>query len=148
MSKEQIHIQTENGIKTLDLDITLDNEDTDEASIMTIRTNYQGKEIVAVGDMYPWTDAFGDLQKQLPKNVFIVSCLACRYGNMCPVGNAPNEVFCTKDVSISEKRDLWFYTEDEKERVQRSRKFTDYCDDFKHQTCDFYTYNDYSSYRK
>lgn len=148
MRKEQIHIKSETAIETLDLDIMLDNEDTDEASIMTIRTSYQGKEIIASGDRYPWEDAFANLQKQLPKNVWIASCVTCCYGNMCPVGNAPDEVFCTKDVSVSEPRDLWYYTEDKNEREKRSRKFTDYCDDFNYQTKDFYTYNDYLFYLK
>ena len=63
--KKQITIQTENGFQVLDLEISFDNDNMDEASVMTIKTNYQGKEIIASGNHYPWEDAYANLQKQL-----------------------------------------------------------------------------------
>ena len=65
------------------------------------------------GKDYLWADAFADLQKNLPNNVKMRCCMTCRHGNMCPVGNKPGELFCTKDVSITQKSDLFFYTENE-----------------------------------
>ncbi len=140
---KQITLQTENGFQILDLDIGFDNNNIDEASVMTIRTKYQGKDIIASGNRYPWEDAYANLQKQLPEKVKLFCCVACRHGNCCPVGNAPNELFCTKDVSISCKTDLFYYTEDDKERQKRSKHYADHCDDFQPQTADFFTYNDF-----
>ena len=144
--KKQITIQTENGFQILDLDISFDNDDLDKASVMTIKTNYQGKEIIASGNRYPWEDSYANLQQQLPENVTLFCCVACRHGNCCPGGNAPDELFCTKDVSVSCKSDLFFYTEDEKEHQKRSKSYTDHCDDLRPQTPDFFTYNDYRTY--
>ena len=61
---------------------------------------------------------------------------------MCPVGNAPDEVFCTKDVQITRKSDLYRYTEEPDEVGKRSRRFGDCCDDFRPQEEAFYTYSD------
>ena len=93
--------------QSLDLFISFDNEDADKTEQMTIKTNCYGKDIVAVGTHYPYDDAFSDLQNQLPKNVQIKCCVACCHGNQCPVGDAPCEVFCTKDVNILCKSDCF-----------------------------------------
>ena len=79
-------------------------------------------------------------QKKLPEGIYIKTC---RHGNLCPVGNCVNEVFCTKDVTITQKSDLFFYTEDWDERNKRSRQYACLCEDFQPQTKDCYTYNDY-----
>ena len=73
--KKQITIQTEKGFQVLDLEISFDNDDIDEASVMTIKTNYQGKEIIASGNSYPWEDAYANLQNQLPENVKLICCV-------------------------------------------------------------------------
>ena len=110
---------------------------------MTIKTQFEGKEITAAGTHYPFEDAYADLQNKLPKSVKLTGCVTCRHGNLCPVGNAFDEVFCTKDVSITCISDLFFYTEDEGERKRRSRKHTDFCDDYMPQEENVLTYNDY-----
>ena len=111
--------------------------------IATVGCTYDGKEYWGRGKDYLWTDAFADLQKKLPEGVTIKCCLTCRHGNLCPVGNAPNEVFCTKDVLITQKSDLYFYTEDEAECEKRSRQSCALCEDYQPQTDDYYTYNDF-----
>ena len=65
---------------------------------------------------------------------------------ICPVGNKPGELFCTKDVIITQKSDLFFYTEDEAERSKRSHDCTDICEKYQEQTSEHYTYNDYLCY--
>ena len=65
---------------------------------------------------------------------------------MCPVGNKPGELFCTKDVIITQKSDLFFYTEDDAERISRSRDCTNVCEKYEEQSKDYYTYNDYLYY--
>ena len=61
---------------------------------------------------------------------------------MCPGGNVPNALFCTKDVVIEKKSDLRFYTEDHAERVKRARTYCDLCADFRPRSDEYYTYND------
>ena len=146
MSKETIQLQTNEGVESLDIDITFDNKDPNKALLMTIKAHYQGKQITAFGNRYPFEDAFADLQKKLPENVILSSCMTCRHGNMCPSGDESNRVFCTKDVTIRSIRDLHFYTEDVQEHAKRSRRFTDYCADYQQQAREHFTYNDYLHY--
>ncbi len=148
MTKQKLRIQTDNTVQELDLAISFDSADEDEVTRMTIKTTFEGKEITAVGTHYPFEDVYADLQNKLPENVRLICCVACRYGNLCPVGNAPNEVFCTRNEIITCKSDLFSYTEDENERRKRSRHFTDCCEGFCPQEEDFYTYSDSRSYLK
>lgn len=148
MINKQIQITADGKVQSLDLKIEFDETDMDDVTSMTIKTNYQGIEILAIGTHYPFDDAFSDLQNKLPKNVQLKCCVACRHGNQCPVGNAPNEVFCTKDVKISCKSDCFYYTEDEEERQKRSRRYWDCCDDFYPQDESNYTYSSYFDYLK
>ncbi|MBO5914155.1 MAG: hypothetical protein J6Q72_02305 [Clostridia bacterium] len=114
-----------------------------EAPCVSVGIKYGEKVIWGYGKDYLWVDAFADLQKKLPNNVKIQCCLTCRHGNMCPVGNEPGKLFCTKDAVITQKSDLYFYTEDEKERASRSRDCTDVCENYQEQTNEYFTYNDY-----
>ncbi len=117
-----------------------------EPPIVNIGCKYNGNQYWGHGKNSLWLDAFADLQRQLPEGVLLKCCLTCRHGNLCPVGNYTNEVFCTKDVLITQKSDLYFYTEDDREREKRSRQYCSSCDDYQPQTDDFYTYNDYLHY--
>ena len=110
---------------------------------VNVGCTYAGAEYWGRGSDYLWIDAVADLQRQLPENVLLKGCLTCRHGNLSPVGNGVNEVFCTKDVLVTQKSDLYFYTEDGAERAKRSRQYFDVCEDYQPQTDDFYTYNDY-----
>ena len=146
--KHTIQIIADDTVQSLDIMIGFDSDNMDNVKRMTITTNYKGKNIVAIGTHYPFDDAFADLQNKLPKNVQIKCCVACCHGNQCPVGNAPNEVFCTKDVRITCKSDCFCYTEDEGDKEKRSRRYWDCCDDFCPQDENKYTYSDYSYYLK
>ena len=115
---------------------------------VNVGCKYDGKEYWGHGSDHLWIDAFADVQRQLPEDVLLKCCLTCRHGNLCPVGNGVNEVFCTKDVLITQKSDLYFYTEDDKEREKRLRQYCGLCEDYQPQTDDFYTYNDYLHYLK
>lgn len=112
----------------------------------TVYIKYNNTDYLGSGNDTLWEEAFADLQKQLPPNVTLKCCLTCRHGNMCPVGNQPNEVFCTRDVRITQKSDLFFYTEDYAEREKRSKKYTDICENYQSQSEDYYTYNSYLYY--
>ena len=81
MINKQIQITADGKVQSLDLKIEFDKTDMDDVTSMTIKTNYQGKEIIAIGTHYPFDDAFSDLQNKLPKNVQLKCCVACRHGN-------------------------------------------------------------------
>lgn len=121
------------------------NEEDEFYPTVRVGIQYQDQEILGYGKDYLWVDAFADLQKHLPDNVILKCCLTCRHGNMCPYGNNPGEVFCTKDLVVSSKGDMCnlFDTESNDEIENRSRNYADTCEDYKHQSSDFYTYSDY-----
>lgn len=139
-----ITLQTPNGPQKTQVQI-YSNEENEYHLSITVRLVYNGVEFYGHGTNYDWVDAFVDLQKRLPDGVTITCCLTCLHGNMCPVGNQLNEVFCTKDVTITaENMDtLFFCTENEAEREKRSREYTFLCDDYRPQDPRFFTYNDY-----
>lgn len=147
--KRQIHLATPEGDKRIDMHIICHNEDVyykrvlEKAPTVNVGIRYNGQELCGRGKDYLWVDAFADLQKQLPQDVTIKCCLTCRHGNMCPVGNKPDELFCTKDVLIKQKSDLFFYTEDDTERAKRSCGYTCLCGEYQPQSENYYTYNDY-----
>ena len=151
--KKTIALSTPNGKCELDANIICHDEDIYsfggdkvEGPSVSVGIKYGEKEIWGYGKDFLWVDAFADLQKKLPDNVKIQCCLTCRHGNMCPVGNKPGELFCTKDVIITQKSDLFFYTEDDAERTSRSRDCTNVCEKYEEQSKDYYTYNDYLYY--
>ena len=121
------------------------NKEDERNPTVDVNIKYQDQEIWGHGKDHLWVDAFADLQKQLPDGVILKCCLTCRHGNMCPFGNKPGEVFCTKDLEISSKEDMckWFDTADSDEIESRSRNYADTCEDHKHQSSDYYTYNNY-----
>lgn len=127
--------------------VTVVCHDEEELTV-NVGCKYDGREYWGHGEDYLWMDAFADLQRQLPEGVSLKCCLTCRHGSLCPVGNEENELFCTKDVAITQKSDLYFYTEDRGEREKRSRQYCNLCGDFQPQAEDFYTYNDYLCYLK
>ncbi len=148
--EKRITVSTPSGKCELDTHIICHDEDVysyggdkAEGPSVSVGIKYGKKEFWGYGKDYLWTDAFADLQKKLPNGVKIQCCLTCRHGNMCPVGNKPGEIFCTKDVIPKEKSDLYYYTEEESERKKRSRNYTDLCEDYKEQSSDFFTYNDF-----
>ena len=77
---------------------------TDPKSEITLL--YNGVEYIGNGFDYLWTDTLSDLQMKLPKDIKLACCMICRHGNMCPYGNAENELFCTKELIITGKDDM------------------------------------------
>ena len=147
-------LRTPNGDETVKLMVGCHEEpvyhagDLKRSPTVNVGCTFEGKEYWGHGTDHLWIDAFADLQRRLPEGVLLKCCLTCRYGNLCPAGNEKNEVFCTKDVLVSRKSDLYFYTEDDREREKRSRQYCGSCDDHQPQTDDVYTYNDYLHFLK
>lgn len=149
--------------KTHRYDVTLATPDGEEKSTIAISQwlddheittqviafiRYDEKDYYGNGTDDFWIDAIADLQNQLPDNVILKCCVACKHGSLCPVGNDQNEVFCVNDITPKDKSDLFFYTEDENERRKRSREYFSQCERFEPQEEDGFTYNDFCYYLK
>lgn len=137
--KKTVCLITKSGDENVELLINYD----EECETVSLFLKFKDEEYYVEGNNYLWLDSFAKLQNMLPNEIKIKSCLMCRHGNMCPVGNKPGEIFCTKDVEISQKSDLYFYTEDNAEREKRLRFYTDTCNDYQMQREEFFTYNDF-----
>ena len=81
--------------------------------------------------------------KSLPVGWSIRSCLSCRYGHFCPVGNYDNELFCVTEFEPKDKSDLYNVTENIYERKSRSRNLFYICDKYLPQTSNYLTYSNY-----
>ncbi|MBR2860253.1 MAG: hypothetical protein IKB86_00205 [Clostridia bacterium] len=133
-------IETPNGIVNLEINHTMVNNDEADMSV-TLSTTIKGTPVSYQTETTE--KALILLAKNLPKNWHIKSCISCRYGHFCPVGNSDNELFCVTDFAPKEPRDLWQVTENEGERKSRSRTLFDCCDYYKAQSKDYFTYSDY-----
>ena len=117
------------------------NDEQEDNPIRCILVKIGGIDMVGRADTIE--KAIFNLVEQLPSNVKIKCCFSCRHGNLCPVGNKDNEIFCVKDFEPKEKSDLFFVTEDYDEREKRSRTLFDICDDYKPLKKGYYTYNSF-----
>ncbi len=133
-------IETPNGIIKLEINHTVVNKGDEDMSV-TISTTIKGTPVSYQTETTE--KALILLAKNLPENWYIKSCISCRYGIFCPVGNFDNELFCVTDFAPNEPRDLWHVTENKEERKKRSRTLFDCCDFHKEQSKDYFTYNDY-----
>ncbi|MBQ9083049.1 MAG: hypothetical protein IJY28_06085 [Clostridia bacterium] len=120
----------------------------EEAPAVTAGIKYDGKEYWGQGKAYTWEDAFADLQKKLPDGVFLKCCLTCRHGNLCPYGDEPGKLFCTKGFDIRSKKDMCGLFDNEKASgiYERMKDAVDSCGDHLPQSEDTYTYNDFLYY--
>jgi len=137
------------SVKTADGDVELivchsvENQD-EENMLVTISTTIQGKSVVFQSDTTEY--ALLQLASNLPAEWSVKCCLSCRYGHFCPTGDYDNELFCVTEFEPKESRDLWQFTEDVKERAQRSHMLFDVCEKFAPQSKDYFTYSDYYRY--
>ena len=133
-------IKTPDGIVNLEINHTVVDKDDDDMSV-TLSTTIQGESLSYQTETTE--EALILLAKNLPEKWHIKSCISCRHGHFCPVGNFDNELFCVTDFAPKEPRDLWQVTENEGERKSRSRTLFDCCDHYQTQAEDYFTYSDY-----
>lgn len=133
-------IETSNGLVKLKVELKIVSENDEEMEFILLAM-IQGKKYSYQAETTE--DALILLAKSLPEKWHIKSCLSCRYGHFCPVGNNDNELFCVTDFEPKSPRDLWEVTENNNEREKRSRMLFDSCEYYKEQSKDYYTYNDY-----
>ena len=145
---KEIHLQTPEGIISTTIRIEKNYPDTNlaiedlwpdgvEMYLTYNNTVYRGR-----GTWFLYTDALADLQVNLPENVSICCCLTCRHGNMCPYGNGPDQLWCTKDIIINSKKDMCLLFEDDDCDSRMVSPFG-YCGCFSYQNNEDYTYNDF-----
>lgn len=118
-------------------------EDHDGNMQTTISVTMQEREMFYHAETTE--EALIQFAKALPAGWSIKSCLSCRYGHFCPVGNADNELFCVTEFEPKKISDLWHVTEDDEERKKRSRNLFYLCDQYMAQTNGYFTYSDYYS---
>lgn len=133
-------IDTTDGMVVLEINQTVVNKDDEDMRVI-LSTIIQGETYIY--QTVTTEEALIELAKSLPSKWHIKSCISCRYGHFCPVGNSDNELFCVTDFEPKEPRDLWHVTEDDIERENRSRTLFDCCEKYKQQTKDYFTYSDY-----
>ncbi len=141
--KTHIALISPKGKVTVPLQLCYDDGEDIVNPASEINLNYNGVEFQGKGTDNLWIDTFADLQNNLPQDVFLSRCMTCCYGNMCPYGNAKNQLFCTKDLTISNKNDMCNLFDETDPFEERQVSYFDCCDKFTYQSNNHYTYNDY-----
>ena len=132
-------LSTPGGVIDIPIQHRVVNENDDNMQI-TISFTIEGHEMRF--DAETTEAALIKFAKELPVGWSIKSCLSCRYGHFCPIGNADNELFCVTEFEPKEISDLWQVTEDCEERKQRSRNLFYLCEQYIPQASDYFTYSD------
>lgn len=128
---------------TVPMQISYNDDEDAIDSVSKISLVYKYIEYQGSGTDYLWVDTFVDLQRKLPDDVKIACCMTCQHGNMCPYGNATNELYCTKGLLFNNKMDVCNLF-DSTEVYSQMKVFSyNYCDNFVYQSDKYYTYNDF-----
>ena len=112
---------------------------------VVIKIDYKGNTYLGTGKSLEWTDAFANLQKALPDGVNIWCCMTCKHGTLCPYGNIPDYILCSKNAVINNKDDVidWLDKAD-LEAIKKSS--LGLCEQYDASNENDYTYNDYLYY--
>ncbi len=140
MEEKQLSINTPNGIINISVQHKVVSDGYDDMKT-TIYTTLLEKEMIFEAETTE--EVLIKFAKSLPVGWSIKSCLSCRYGHFCPVGNYDNELFCVTEFEPKAKSDLYNVTENDQERKRRSRNLFYLCDQYLPQTSDYCTYSDY-----
>ena len=154
LHKQYIHkgyLITPAGEEDTEIHIVYHEEDTyfqgklEKGPTVSVGVKYNGEKLWGQGKDYLWVDAFANVQKQLPDGVLLKCCMTCRHGNMCPYGNEPGKLFCTKGLTVNSKEDMCnlFDNSEAYKIYEKAKSVADNCDEYSPQSKDYYTYNDY-----
>ena len=141
--RAKVPLLTPNGKTMVPIVIAYDDSEVIENPKSEITLFYNKMEYKGCGADYLWTDTLADLQMKLPNDVKLACCMTCRHGNMCPYGNEVNQLFCTKDITITSKEDMLDLFDQTDPFEERAVASFDFCEDFVCQSDDYCTYNDY-----
>jgi hypothetical protein len=133
-----------NSIET-EYPIFIRTEDTDKRFSITASLKLDGEEYVGMGMSLDADEAFADLQKKLPEGVLIKCCVSCQYGNFCPYGSIPEEIYCIFPQRIGDKLDLVDLLAEDK---YTPRDIVHSCDNFLYSNEENYSYNSFDHYLK
>ena len=125
--------------------IVVTHKELDVDAEVIIRVEYKEKTYSGVGKDIEWTDDFANIQKALPDGVSIQCCMTCKHGTLCPYGNIPNYILCSKNVVINDKCGVidWL----DKVNVESVKKSSfGCCEQYDASNENDYTYNDYFYY--
>lgn len=139
-STHSLSIQTPNG--SMNIPVTISCYSKDDWDMKTILTAKICDNEICI-DAESTEEALQELAKALPDNIKIHSCISCKFGHFCPVGNGDNEIFCVADFEPTTQSDLYYVTENDDERSKRMRTLFHLCDKFEYQTEDCFTHNDF-----
>lgn len=145
------YLITPSGDEETEIHIVYHEEDTyyqgklEKAPTVSVGVKYGGEQFWGQGKDFLWVDAFANVQKQLPEGVLLKCCMTCRHGNMCPYGNEPGKLICTRNLIINTKEDMRNLFDNHETYMidEKTKNVTDSCDGYSPQSKDYYTYNDY-----
>ena len=131
--------------KLIAVPIVITHKELNVDAEVIIKIEYKENTYLGTGKSLEWTDAFANLQKALPDGVNIQCCMTCKHGTLCPYGNIPDYILCSKDSVIDNKDDVigWL----DKVEVEDIKKSSlDLCEQYDASNEKAYTYNDYLYY--
>ena len=131
--------------KLIAVPIVITHNELNVDAEVIIKIEYKENTYLGTGKSLEWTDAFAGLQKALPDGVNIQCCMTCKHGTLCPYGNIPDYILCSKDSVIDNKDDVidWL----DKVEVEDIKKSSlDLCEQYDASNEKAYTYNDYLYY--
>ena len=131
--------------KLIAVPIILTHKELNVGAEVVIKIKYKENTYIGTGKSLEWTDAFANLQKALPDGVNIQCCMTCKHGTLCPYGNIPDYILCSKKAVINNKDDVidWL----DKVGVENIKKSSlDLCEQYDASNDKAYTYNDYLYY--
>ncbi len=125
--------------------IVITHKELEVDAEVVIKVEYKENTYLGAGKNLEWTDAFANLQKALPDGVNIQCCMTCKHGTLCPYGNIPDYILCSKNVEINDKYDVidWLDKVDIKS-IEKSPLSC--CEKYEVASENDYTYNDYLYY--
>ena len=131
---------------TIVVPIVVIHKELESGVEVVIKIEFQERTYVGTGKNIEWTDAFANLQKTLPDGVKIQCCMTCRHGTLCPYGNIPDYILCSKNAEINNKDDVidWFDKVDDVTKIEKSSFCC--CETYNASNENNYTYNDYLYY--
>lgn len=132
------------------LNFTTDCTDQDDYYI------FKDIELIYEDELYSLKDAVTEvfeyvlihLQRSLPKHIYIISCISCKYGNYHPAGQSEyGGMHCFRKFKAESKlinsKDAYFKITENKEILQVQE--THYCEEYEELTTNDWNYNDWGN---
>ena len=129
----------------IDVPVVVTHKELNVGAEVVIEIVYRENTYIGIGKSLDWADAFANLQRSLPDGVSIQCCMTCKHGTMCPYGNIPDYILCSKNAVINNKDDVIDWLDKVGARDNKKSSF-EYCEQYDASNEKYYTYNDYLYY--